>query len=130
MVEWWTWDNPDRSFRSVQCPECGSTGYSGKKFYQCNGPKRHRFTTDDNLLKTLEDRYLERQKLDKELQNELIKLEKEKEEFLKNSSDRREWIQRMRQQIKPLYPPKQKEESKPEKEIITQPVSSQQAVTQ
>jgi len=120
-MAWWTGYNSDRSWRAVQCPDCGQTGYSGKEYYQCNGKKRHRFNTDDNLLKTPEDRYTERQQQDEELRNELAELEKEESEIQKYYSARKSRIHRMCQQLKPLYPPKS-EEVKPE------PI--QQAVTQ
>ena len=104
--------NPSRPTRWIQCPDCGAIGWSEKERWQCNGEARHRVYTDNNLYKTQDDRIAERQKHDKQLVEELNLLEKEKEEYLKKHDERRQRLQKMRQELKPLYPQKKSEPEK------------------
>jgi len=111
MCGWWDYDNPDRSLRHVQCPECGYVGFSGKLWYQCGGKIRHRMNTDENALKSTDDRIKERQEQNEELKQELEDLEK----YYTTTKAR---IKRILQQLKPLDPPKSVE-TKPEPEKQT-----------
>ena len=126
-MSWSYYDNPDRPVRWIQCPDCGVIGWSGKKTWQCNGKARHRVDTDNNLYKTKDDRILERQKHDKRLLDEINLLEKEKEEYLTKHNERRERLQKMRQELRPLYSPKKPEPEKP-KETTASIISVQTEV--
>ena len=113
------YDNPSRPFRLVQCPDCSVIGWSERETWQCNGKARHRVDTDNNLYKTQDDRITERQKHDSQLLEELNLIEKEKEEYLKKHDERKQRLQKMRQELKPLYPPKKSEPEKLKETAVT-----------
>ena len=98
--------NSTVSLRDVHCPYCSHIQFSSKETVQCTECKK-RFYGDDYLYKTPDDRNKERHEQDKELEL----LEDELETFYTTIKTK---IQKIRKQFKPLYPLKQKEESKPE----------------